>query len=87
MELGHFNKHSPATRETLKNFISNKKPPTFIKKKHLPLDCLTIFEDEIVNNKAFEHTNLIYTGSWALTNEIMFYIMQNFKLDFLKNEF
>ena len=46
-----------------------------------------IFEDEIVNNKAFEHANLIVTESWALTNEIMLNIMQNFKFDLLKNKF
>ena len=48
---------------------------------------MTIFEDEIVNNKAFEHANLIFTEPWALVNEIMLIIMQNFKFDFLKNEF
>ena len=48
---------------------------------------MTIFEDEIVNNKAFEHANLIFTEPWALTNEIMLNVMQNFKFDFLKNEF
>ena len=46
-----------------------------------------IFEDEIVNNKAFEHANLIFTESWALANEIMLNIMQDFKFNFLKNEF
>ena len=46
-----------------------------------------IFEDEIVNNKVFEHANLIFTELWALMNEIILSIMQNFKLDFLKNEF
>ena len=45
------------------------------------------FEDEIVNKNAFEHANLIFTVPWALTNEIMLNIMQNFKFDFLKNEF
>ena len=29
---------------------------------------MTIFEDEIVNNKTFEHTNLIFTEPWALTS-------------------
>ena len=48
---------------------------------------MTIFEDEIVNNKAFEYANLIFTEPWALTNEIILNIMQNFKFDFLKNEF
>ena len=48
---------------------------------------MTIFEDEILNNKAFEHANLIFTEPWALTNEIMLIIMQNFKFDFLKSEF
>ena len=46
-----------------------------------------IFEDEIVNNKAFEHANLIVTESWALTNEIMLNIIQNFKFNLLKNKF
>ena len=48
---------------------------------------MAIFEDEIVNNKAFERANLIFTEPWVLTNEIMLNIMQNFKFDFLKNEF
>ena len=55
--------------------------------EYLPLECVTIFEDEIVSKKAFEHANLIFTEPWALTNEIMLNIMQNFKFDFLKNEF
>ena len=46
-----------------------------------------IFEDEIVNNETFEHTNPVFTEPWALTNEVMLNIMQNFKFDFLKNEF
>ena len=48
---------------------------------------MIIFEDGIVNNKAFELGNMIFTEPWALTNEIMLNIMQNFKFDFLKNEF
>ena len=48
---------------------------------------MTIFEDEIVNNKAFEHANLIFTEPWALTNEIMLNIMQNLKFGFLKTNF
>ena len=48
---------------------------------------LTIFEDEIVNNKAFQYADLICTEPWALTNYIMLNMMQNFKFDFLKNEF
>ena len=32
-------------------------------------------------------TDLIFTEPWALINEIMLNIMQNFKFDFLKNEF
>ena len=47
---------------------------------------MAIFEDEIVNNKAFEHANPIFTEPWALTNKIMLNIMQNFQFDFLKNE-
>ena len=48
---------------------------------------MTIFENEIVNNKAFEHANLMFAEPWVLTNEIMLNTMQNFKFDFLKNEF
>ena len=48
---------------------------------------MTIFEDEVVNNEASEHANLIFSEPWALTNEIMLNIMQDFKFDFLKNEF
>ena len=48
---------------------------------------MTIFGDEIINNNAFEHANLIFTETWALRNEIMLSIMQTFKSDFLKNEF
>ena len=48
---------------------------------------MTIFEDEIINDKAFEHANQIITGPWVLTNEIMLNIMQDFKFDFLKSEF
>ena len=46
---------------------------------------MTVFEDEIVKNK--EYANLIFTGPWALTNEIMLQIMQNFKFDFFKKKF
>ena len=48
---------------------------------------MTIFADETVNNKAFEHASLIFTELSALTNEIMLNIMQNFKFDFPENEF
>ena len=48
---------------------------------------MTIIEDEIVNNKAFEHASLTFTEPWALTIEIKLNIMQNFKSDFLENEF
>ena len=47
------------------------------------LECLTIFAAEIINNKAFEHTGLIFTEPWALANDIMLNIIQNFKSDFL----
>ena len=47
---------------------------------------MTTFEDEIVNKKAFEHANLIFTERWALTNEIIVDIMRNFKDDSLKNK-
>ena len=46
-----------------------------------------MFDVTWANNKAFEHANLIFTEPWALTNEIMLNVMQNLKLDFLKNEF
>ena len=45
------------------------------------------FEDEILNSKAFEHANMIFTEPWALTNEIILNTVQNFKFDFLENEF
>ena len=45
------------------------------------------FKNEMVNNKAFELANLIFTEPWVLTNEITLNIMHNFKFDFLKNEF
>ena len=32
---------------------------------------MMIFEVEIVNNKVFEHANLIFTEPWTFTNEIM----------------
>ena len=48
---------------------------------------MTVFEYEIVNNNAIEHTNLIFTEPLALTNEIMMNVMQNFKFDFPENEF
>ena len=47
---------------------------------------MTIFEGEIVNENAFDHANLIFTALWALTDE-MLNIMENFKFDFLENEF
>ena len=31
--------------------------------------------------------SLFFTEPWVLTNEIMLNIMQNFKFDFLENEF
>ena len=45
----------------------------------------TIFEGEIINNKAFDFASLIFTEPWALANEIVLNIMQNFKSDFLDN--
>ena len=47
---------------------------------------MILFEDYIINNKAFEHANLIFTVPWALTSKIMLNIMQNLKFDFLKSE-
>ena len=41
----------------------------------------------MINKKTFENASLICTEPWALANEIMLNIMQNFKFDFLKNEF
>ena len=40
-----------------------------------PLECVTIFEDEIINGKTIEHASLIFTESWALVKEIMLNIM------------
>ena len=54
---------------------------------YITITIVTKFEDEIVNNMAFEHANLIFTEPWVLTNEIMLNIMQNFKFDFLKSKF
>ena len=48
---------------------------------------MAIFEDEIVNKKAFKHANPIFTKPWALKNEIMLNVMQNVKFHFLENEF
>ena len=48
---------------------------------------MTTSEDEIINNKTLEPASLIFTELWALANEIMLNIMQNFKFDFLKNKF
>ena len=42
-------------------------------------------ENEIIKNKTPRHTSVIFTEPWALANEIMLNIMQNFKFDFLKN--
>ena len=35
----------------------------------------TLFKDEMINNKAFEHIILIFTEPWALENEIMLNLM------------
>ena len=48
---------------------------------------MTIFEDEITNEKTLENANLFVTETRSLANEIMLNIMQNFKFDFLKKEF
>ena len=40
-----------------------------------------------LNNKTFEHANLIFAYPWELANEIMLNAMQNSKIDFLENEF
>ena len=48
---------------------------------------MTIFEDEIINNRTLEHASLIFTGLWTLANEIMLNIIQKFELDFLENKF
>ena len=45
------------------------------------------FEDEVINSKTFEHASLIFTELWPLGNEILLNIMQNFKFNFLENEF
>ena len=48
---------------------------------------MTIFHDEIINSKAFEHAILIFTEPWALANEITLNVTENFKFDFLEKEF
>ena len=48
---------------------------------------MTIFEDEIINNKTLEHAGLIFTEPWTVANEIMLNVKQNFKFDFLESEF
>ena len=48
---------------------------------------MAISEDEIVKNKAFEHANLIFIDPYAMKNEIMLNVVQNFKFHFLKNKF
>ena len=48
---------------------------------------MVIFEDEIVNNKAFEHANLIFTETWSLANEIMLNIILTLNLIFSKTNF
>ena len=46
-----------------------------------------IFEDEVIDKKTLEHASLIFTEPLALANEIILNIVQNFKFDFLENEF
>ena len=48
---------------------------------------MTIFKDKIINSKTFEHAGLIFAENWALVNEIMLNIVQNFKFNFLENEY
>ena len=52
-----------------------------------PLEYVTIFENKIINKNTLEHASLIFTKPLALAYEIMLNIMQNFKFDFLENEF
>ena len=42
---------------------------------------------KVINNNAAENASLIFTEPWALSKEIMLNIMENFKFDFLENEF
>ena len=55
-------------------------------RNHLP-HLFYIKEIFLANNKTFEHANLIFTETWALVNEIIFNIMQNFKFEFFENDF
>ena len=48
---------------------------------------IRICENEIINKNTLEHASLIFTKPLALAYEIMLNIMQNFKFDFLENEF
>ena len=59
--------------------------PLFYKKDIFVAVYVTI--KWLINNKSFEHANLIFTEPWALANQIMLNITQNFKFDFLENEF
>ena len=42
---------------------------------------------KVINNNTAENASLIFTEPWALSKEIMLNIMENFKFDFLENEF
>ena len=39
------------------------------------LEYVTIFENEIIDNKTLEHASPIFPEPWALANEIMLNIM------------
>ena len=79
------------------NFKRTFAAPTFIKRNVCPLlydhqnRFLQVFHNlrskQLINNKTFEHDSLIFTEPQALANEIVLNIMQNFKFNFLKNEF
>ena len=45
---------------------TNEKHSTLFK----PFENVTIFEDEIINNKTLEHASLIITETWAFANKI-----------------
>ena len=49
--------------------------------------CVTIFKNDIVNNKGSQHANLIFTEPWVLANEIMLNVMLIFNLTFSKSNF
>ena len=68
-------------------FIKNKYLSPFVQPSEWILKSIWQSAMKLINNKTFEHDSLIFTESEALANEIMLNIKQNFKFDFLENNF